>query len=55
MRAYSSDLRERVVRAVDQGRSQREAARLFGMGVSSVKRYLQQRAQTGTLQRRPIC
>ncbi len=54
MRAYSSDLRERVVRAVDQGRSQREAARLFGMGVSSVKRYLQQRAQTGTLQRRPI-
>lgn len=54
MRAYSSDLRERVVRAVDQGRSQREAARLFGLGVSTVKRYLQQRAQAGTLRRRPI-
>jgi transposase len=49
MRAYSLDLRERIVRAVDQGRSQREAARLFGVGVSSVKRYLQQRAQTGSL------
>ena len=54
MRAYSSDLRERIVRAVDQGRSQREAARQFGVGVSSVKRYLQQRARTGTLARRPI-
>ena len=54
MRAYSSDLRERIVRAVDQGRSQREAARLFSVGVSSVKRYLQQQAQTGSLARRPI-
>jgi transposase len=54
MRAYSSDLRERIVRAVDQGRSQREAARLFRVGVSSVKRYLQQRTRTGTLDRRPI-
>jgi transposase len=54
MRAYSSDLRERIVRAVDQGRSQREAARLFGVGVSSVKRYLAQRARTGSLARRQI-
>jgi transposase len=54
MRAYSLDLRERIVRAVDQGRSQREAARLFGVGVSSVKRYLQQRTRTGQLARRPI-
>ena len=54
MRAYSLDLRERIVQAVDQGRSQREAARIFGVGVSSVKRYLQQRARTGQLTRRPI-
>jgi transposase len=54
MRAYSLDLRERIVRAVDTGQSQREAARRFGVGVSSVKRYLQQRHQRGTLQRRPI-
>ncbi len=54
MRAYSLDLRERIVRAVDEGRSQREAARLFGVGVSTVKRYVQQRARTGHLARRPI-
>jgi transposase len=54
MRAYSLDLRERIVRAVDEGRSQREAARLFGVGVSTVKRYLQQRARTGNLGRRPL-
>jgi transposase len=54
MHAYSSDLRERLVRAVDQGRSQRAVARLFRVGVRSVKRYLQQRARTGSLERRPI-
>jgi transposase len=54
MDAYSLDLRERMVRAVDQGRSQREVARSFEIGVSSVKRYLQQRARTGSWERRPI-
>src|SRR5260370_11852243 len=54
MRAYSLDLRERIVRAVDTGQSQREAARRFRVGVSSVKRYLQQRQQRGSLQRRLI-
>lgn len=43
MRAFSSDLRERVVRAVDTGRSQREVARLFGIGTTAVKRYLRLR------------
>jgi hypothetical protein len=38
MRAYSLDLRERIVRAVDSGQSQRAAARRLGVGVSSVKR-----------------
>ena len=54
MRAYSLDLRERIVRAVDEGQSQRAAARRFGVGVSSVKRYLQHRQRRGSLQRRPI-
>ena len=54
MRAYSLDLRERIVRAVDEGQSQREAARRFGVGVSSVKRYLQHRQRRGSLPRRPI-
>ena len=47
-------MRERIVRAVGEGRSQREAVQLFEVGVSTVKRYLQQRARTGTLARRPI-
>lgn len=54
MRAYSTDLRERIVRAVASGQPQREAARRFGVASSTVKRYLQQQARTGSLARRPI-
>lgn len=40
MRAYSKDLRQKVVEAVEQrGTSKSEAARLFGISLSSVKRY----------------
>ena len=40
MRAYSEDLRQKVVEAVQQrGTSKSEAARLFGISLSSVKRY----------------
>jgi transposase len=40
MRAYSEDLRQKVVEAVEQrGSSKSEAARLFGVSLSSVKRY----------------
>jgi transposase-like protein len=40
MRAYSQDLRQKVVEAVEQrGTSKSEAARLFGISLSSVKRY----------------
>jgi transposase len=40
MRAYSEDLRQKVVEAVEQrGTSKSEAARLFGISLSSVKRY----------------
>ena len=54
MRAYSTDLRERIVRSVQAGRSQRETARVFDIGVSSVKRYLQQLRQRGTLAPKPM-
>ncbi len=54
MRAYSLDLCERIVREVNTGQSQREVARRFGVGVSSVKWYLQQRQHRGSLQCRPI-
>ena len=40
MKAYSEDLRQKVVEAVERrGISKSEAARLFGMSLSSVKRY----------------
>jgi transposase len=39
MRAYSIDLRERIVRAVRAGKPKSEVARLFDVNVSTVKRY----------------
>lgn len=38
--AYSLDLRERIVRAVQQGMSQQQAAQQFTVSVASVERYL---------------
>src|SRR5260370_1591158 len=54
MRAYSTDLRERIVQAVANGRPQREAARMCGVGVNTVKRYVVRQQQTGSLARHPI-
>ncbi len=39
MKPYSEDLRTRIVRAVQEGTSKSGAARLFGVSLSSVKRY----------------
>jgi transposase-like protein len=38
MRAYSTDLKGRLVRAVADGQPMREAARRFGVAVTTVKR-----------------
>ena len=40
MRAYSLDLRRKVVEAVLRGMPRAEAARTFGIGISAVKRYV---------------
>ncbi len=40
MKPYSEDLRSTIVRAVEGGTSKSAAARLFGVSLSSVKRYL---------------
>jgi transposase len=40
MRAYSVDLRERIVAAVRGGMSKAQAARTFGVAATSVKRYV---------------
>ena len=39
MKPYSEDLRTRIVKAVEEGMSKSRAARLFGVSLSSVKRY----------------
>ena len=49
MKQYSADLRERLLGAIDAGLPQVEAARLFGVSVSSIKRWRQQRRKTGSL------
>ena len=53
MQAYSEDLRSRIVAAVDGGMPRSEAARTFGVGRATVKRYLALRRQTGGLAPRP--
>ena len=45
MKPYSEDLRTRIVDAVQGGMSKSEAARLFGVSLSSVKRYARLAAQ----------
>jgi transposase len=39
MKAYSKDLRRKIVDALGRGMSKAEAARIFGVGISTVKRY----------------
>ncbi len=53
MKQYSADLRERLLRAIDAGLSQAEAARLFGVGISSIKRWRTQQRQTGSVAAMP--
>lgn len=47
MKAYSQDLRQRVLRAIDSGESQSEAAETFAVSVPTIKRYLRQRRESG--------
>lgn len=54
MKAYSADLREKVVRAVDQGYPRNEIIKLFGVSRATIKRYLKQRRETGEVRVRPI-
>ncbi|WP_051233244.1 helix-turn-helix domain-containing protein [Pseudonocardia asaccharolytica] len=49
VRAYSMDLRERVVAGVDAGMTQPQAAARFGVSVRTVQRYLARRRATGGL------
>lgn len=54
MKAYSIDLREKVLRAVDQGYPREEIIKLLGVSRATIKRYLKQRRETGTIAPRAI-
>ena len=46
MKACSKDLRQKIVDAIERGMPKAEAARTFGVGISTVKRYVT-KAQKG--------
>ena len=43
MKAYSQDLRERALRAVDDDYPRAEIVQMFGISLSTLKRYVKQR------------
>jgi transposase len=52
MRAYSEDLRKKIVAAIERGMLKAQAARLFDVSLSSVKRYLRIAREGGSLEPR---
>jgi transposase len=53
-RSYSSDLRERVVEAIDEGATRREAAERYAVSVSSAVRWHQAWRNEGRCEARPF-
>jgi len=39
MKAYSKDLRQKIVDAIERGMPKAQAARTFGVGISTIERY----------------
>jgi len=54
MKAYSQDLRQRLLRAIDAGQTQAEIAKTFAVSVATIKRYLKQRRESGHVQPKAI-
>ena len=53
MRAYSMDLRERVLAAVDCGTPRKEIVRTLGVSEPTIRRYLRLRRETGFVAPKP--
>jgi transposase len=53
MRAYSSDLRVRVIEAVEEGSTRLEAGERFGVSVATAVRWHQAWRETGTVKAKP--
>lgn len=54
MRAYSQDLRQRILHAVDQGRPRAEIIKIFEVSRATIKRYLKLRRETGDVKPKVI-
>lgn len=52
--AYSVDLRERIVQAVNEGMSKSRSSRTFRVSLNTVKRYTNQYQKSGDLVPKPI-
>jgi transposase len=53
MKAYSPDLREHILRAVDQGYQRADIVKMFGVSLATIKRYLKRRRETGIVAAKP--
>jgi len=54
MKAYSEDLRERVISAVERGQPRTDVAPRFEVSVPTIERWLRLKRETGGLARRPV-
>lgn len=54
MKAYSQDLRQRILQTVDEGKTQAQAASLLKVSETTVKRYVRQRREKGHVQPKSI-
>ena len=54
MRAYSQEIRQQVLRAVDEGLTRAEIVERSQVSQATIKRYLKQRRETGHVLPRPI-
>jgi transposase len=50
MNAYSKDLRLKTLAAIDRGIPRKEVAELFGVSMSTIKRWLKRRRLTGDVE-----
>jgi len=50
MNAYSKDLRLKTLAAIDRGISRKEVAELFGVSMSTIKRWIKRRRLTGDIE-----
>ena len=51
---YSKDLRDRVIAAIEGGQSRRQTASLFGVGISTVIRWVRRLRETGSVAAKPM-